>query len=166
MVRKGSRFSFSRAEGFTFLVFLCWRVRIFLHVGGPGNGGFKFSARRPQKKSGVQKWKKIWCSENAFSLLGFILENVIFGRRQHYPFLAALRCQRVQLFSGRFAIIVLGRRRVHDFRPNALEGSLFSSSGAEGFTVFDVMRRRVHVLGARVPKGSRFSLSCAEGFTF
>ena len=138
-VQKGSRFSFSGAEGFTFLVHLCWRC---------------------------PKTEKNLVFRKCVFLTWLYLKKRIFGRRQHYRFLAALRCQRVQLFSGRFAIIVLGRRRVHDFRPNALEGSLFSSSGAEGFTVFDVMRRRVHVLGARVPKGSRFSLSCAEGFTF
>ena len=63
-----------------------------------------------------------------------------------------------------FAFFVLEGGGFHAFRPDALEGSHFSSSGAEGFTVFVVVRRRVHVLGARVRKGSKgfafFVLEC------
>ena len=61
---------------------------------------------------------------------------------------------------GGFAFIVLGRQRVHVFCPDALEGSRFSSSGAEGFTVLVVVRRRVHIfshVGGPGTRGFKFS---------
>ena len=51
------------------------------------------------------------------------------------------------------------------FRPRAPKGSRFSPSGAGGFVFLILGRRRVRIFRPWAPKGSHFWFLCAEGFT-